>query len=306
MQIKVKRNAGLCLLQDGGRWGFRHLGVSISGPMDRSSFRWANWLLGNDANAAVVEITLGQTELEVTQPGQLVVTGADLAATLNGKSLELWSPFTVKEGDELLFTKPMNGLRAYLAVTGGWKAPSTLGSCSTHMRENLGGLCGEGLPLAQGDTLDSVGGDENILRSMPAWLIPDFNADYQYAVIPGFQFSDFAFGEREKLFNLDFKLSKDCDRMGYRLNGSEICASNQSLISEPVLPGAMQVPPDGQPIVLMADCQTLGGYPKLGRVFSLDLDRLSQQLPGKQINFRKISLHEAQNRAENFNLKFET
>ncbi len=306
MQIRLVRNTGLCLLEDGGRWGYRHLGVSVSGPMDRSSFRWANWLLGNDLNASVIEITLGRAQFNITQPGQLAVTGADLGATLNGESLELWVPFLVKEGDELVFSRPINGLRAYLATVGGWKAESVLGSCSTNMRENLGGLNGRGLPLVEGDLIESSGATENRSRMMREWLIPDFNADYQYAVIPGFQFAQFAFSEREKLFDSEFTLSKDCDRMGYRLSGSVVNSSNRSLISEPVVPGAIQVPADGQPIVLMADCQTLGGYPKLGTVFNLDLDRLSQKLPGQQVSFRKISLQEAQNRREAFNSKFET
>lgn len=306
MQIKINRNSGLCLLQDSGRWGYRNLGVSVSGPMDRSSFRWANWLLGNEHNAPVIEITLGRTQFHITQPGQMVATGADLDATLNGERLELWRPFTVKEGDELIFSKPLNGLRAYLATAGGWRAKSVLGSCSTNLRENLGGLNGRGLPLVEGDLIESVNAAANKSREMPEWLIPDFNADYQFAVIPGFQFAQFAFGEREKLFDAEFTLSKDCDRMGYRLSGSSISASNRSLISEPVVPGAIQVPADGQPIVLMADCQTLGGYPKLGTLFSLDLDRLSQKLPGKQVSFRKISLREAHNRSEIFNSKFET
>lgn len=306
MQIRLVRTTGLCLLEDGGRWGYRHLGVSISGPMDRSSFRWANWLLGNDLNASVIEITLGRTQFDITQAGQLVVTGADLDATLNGESLELWRPFVVKEGDELVFSRPINGLRAYLAAVGGWKAESVLGSCATSMRENLGGLNGRGLPLAEGDFIESGGATENRPREMREGLIPDFNADYQYAVIPGFQITQFAFGEREKLFDSEFTLSKDCDRMGYRLSGTVISASNRSLISEPVLPGAIQVPADGQPIILMADCQTLGGYPKLGTVFNLDLDRLSQKLPGQRVSFRKISLQEAQNRRETFNSKFET
>ena len=306
MQIRIKRNSGLCLLQDGGRWGYRHLGVSVSGPMDRSSFRWANWLLGNDPNAPVLEITLGRTQIDITQSGLLVVTGADLSATLNGRSLQLWRPFSVKEGDQLVFSKPLNGLRAYLGALGGWKAESVLGSCATNMREKLGGLNGQGLALLEGDLIESVGATENKPREMQNWLIPDFNADYQFAVIPGFQFSQFAFGERQKLFASEFTLSKDCNRMGYRLSGSEINASNRSLISEPVVAGAIQVPADGQPIVLMADCQTLGGYPKLGTVFSLDLDRLSQKLPGQKVSFRKISLREAHNRSEVFNSKFET
>lgn len=304
MQLKLELNTGLCLLQDSGRWGYRRLGVSSSGPMDRSSYRWANWLLGNPENAAVLEITLGKTQFKVTQPGWLVITGADLSASLNGNPLTLWQAFEVKAGDLLLFSKPRNGLRAYLATAGGWSAQNRLGSVATSMREKLGGLNGVGGAVEIGDCLTSNFSEPELTRVMPAWLIPDFNAASSFAVIPGFQYESFALHEREKLFNQSFELSKDCDRMGYRLMGVAIHSSNASLISEPVVRGAIQLPPDGQPIVLMADCQTLGGYPKLGTVFSLDLDRLSQRMPGQSLSFRKIAMAEVQKRYEAFESKF--
>lgn len=203
-------------------------------------------------------------------------------------------------GDILRFTKPVNGTRCYLSCAGVWAGEAMLGSIATNMRESMGGLTGGGKPLSSGDKLQANSSAVRVRKQIPKWLVPDFNQQLEFGVIPGFQFDQFAFAQREKLFACEYFLSKDCDRMGYRLQGEPITPRSGGLISEPVVSGAIQVPADGQPIILMADRQTLGGYSTLGAVFSLDRARLSQKIPGQSVKFRKMSLYEARNRRRVF------
>ena len=271
-------------IQDLGRQGYFRSGLSEGGALDEIAFRWANVLLNNPPNAACIEILMGNFEAEFEQATCIAITGADLGCTLNGQAVGNWQSLTVKKGDRIRFNSPVSGLRAYLAIAEGWQTPIQFGSRSTVLREKLGGLDGHKLQAGQQLAYQAnlVEAPKQILK--PQW-IPNYNAELILKVLPSYQYEQFSETAKRRFFTSEYSVSQRIDRMGYRLEGPAVMAANQQLISEGIAMGAIQVPPDGQPIVLLKDRQTIGGYPKLGCVGSLDCSLLSQQAPGKQVRF---------------------
>lgn len=291
----VEKTGPQASVQDGGRFGVRHLGLTQGGALDWLAQHWANWMLGNRLDAAVVEVTLGGLQLRCEGEGWLALAGADLGATLDGQLLDVWRPFKVRAGQQLCFASPRLGVRAYLAVPGGVQAPLLAGSCATVAREGLGGLDGRGSGLKADDRL-AWAGEACVVRAVPPALIPDLRAPAQLELILGAQASGFSGQSLFDAFNQAWTVDTRSDRMGLRLTGTALRYDGPGLVSEGIPLGAVQVPPDGQPIILLNDRQTIGGYPRLGALSPLALARLAQCLPGDTVHVWPQVAYAAQQR----------
>ncbi len=286
-RLTIEASTPLCLLQDAGRFGVRHLGVTQGGAADWCSMSWANWLLGNGLDVPVIEITLGGFTVLAEEDCLLALAGADLGAQIDGQPLAPWRSFKLGKGQTLRFTQPLLGARAYLAAPGGFAAPKVLGSSATVVREELGGLDGMGLSLAKGSAL-SYHGESLWVREVPVDLRPDLKSSAPLDLVLGAQIGQFSGQSLFDVFNSAWTLDSRADRMGIRLLGKALQYQGQPMISEGIPLGAVQVPPDGQPIVLLNDRQTIGGYPRLGALTPLALARLAQCLPGGQVRLRPV------------------
>ena len=283
-RLIIEASTPLCLLQDAGRFGVRHLGVTQGGALDWVSMSWANWLLDNALDAPVVEITLGGFTVQAEDYCLLALAGADLGAYVDERAISPGRSFILQKGQRLRFTQPCNGARAYLAAPGGFDAQAVLGSCATVVREALGGVDGCGKALAQGGRLaySGTGGAMKVLAN------PDVQSAASLDVIIGAQIGQFSGQSLFDAFNAEWSLDSRADRMGVRLLGTPLQYQGPSLISEGIPLGAIQVPPDGQPIVLLNDRQTIGGYPRLGALTPLSLARLAQCLPGEKVRLAPV------------------
>ncbi|MCC6077090.1 biotin-dependent carboxyltransferase family protein [Pseudomonas sp. GCM10022188] len=293
MSLVIERHGLLATLQDAGRFGVRHLGVGQGGGADWISQRWANWLLGNAPDAAVIEITLGGFSLVAEQDVCLALCGADLDAHLDDTPLAPWRSFVIRKGQRLSLNQARLGLRAYLAAPGGFQAPAVMGSCATVVREGLGGLHRDGRPLAEGERL-SWRGTSPAPREVPAERIPALDSRAPLAVVLGAQIGDFAGQSLFDAFNSDWTVDNRADRMGVRLLGPRLECRSRDMVSEGIPLGAIQVPADGQPIVLLNDRQTIGGYPRLGALTPLAVARLAQCPPGSVLRLSPVGLEAAQ------------
>ncbi|KHF24494.1 biotin-dependent carboxyltransferase family protein [Solemya velum gill symbiont] len=293
MSFEVLKPGHFSCIQDLGRVGYQHLGITTGGPMDEHAFSWANRLLGNSPNVAQVEITYGVLSLLAETDAMIAITGADLDARINDIHVAPWFSYSVAAGDRLEFNTPLSGLRAYLAVVGGFSATHKLGSCATVAREGIGGITGQGDYLTKGDRLNFDPHAHRSRATVPTWAIPDYDAQLALGVVPGYQAAQFPDDELEKFFSSSYEVTKNIDRMGYRLSGAAIDSGLDGIISEGICYGAIQVPGDGQPIILMKDRQTIGGYPKIGSLTALGAAQLSQRGPGASVNFYPITLYEA-------------
>ncbi|MCF8080361.1 MAG: biotin-dependent carboxyltransferase family protein [Desulfobacterales bacterium] len=280
-------------IQDRGRWGYQQMGLPVSGALDSLAFRMANLLVGNPATAAVIEFTIVGPQLAVMQEVDVAVTGADMQMKLNYKPVENWTTIRVKPGDLLTFQSVKTGCRAYLAVTGGIDVPEVMGSRSTFTGGRLGGF--HGRPLKKGDIVKT--GSWELLprpRRLPESYIPSYSDQVLLHAIPGPQ-DDFFREGLETLFGSEYTVSEKADRMGYRLEGPPVVQKEgapQSIISEPTMPGGIQVPADHQPIVLLVE-QTVGGYTKIATVISTDIPRIAQATPGDTFRFERCTVEEA-------------
>jgi biotin-dependent carboxylase-like uncharacterized protein len=287
-RLSIEASTPLCLLQDAGRFGVRHLGVTQGGALDWRSMSWANWLLGNRLDAPVIEITLGGFSVVAQEDCVLALGGADLGAQIDGEPLAPWRSFRLHKGQRLQFTQPILGARAYLAAPGGFDAPEVLGSRSTVVREEHGGLEGMGRPLNQGHSLSYSGNSLVLLRELPADRRPDLDLAAPLDLVLGAQIGEFSGQSLFDAFNSVWTLDSRADRMGIRLLGAALEYQGKPMISEGIPLGAVQVPPDGQPIVLLNDRQTIGGYPRLGALTPLALARLAQCLPGTTVRLKPV------------------
>ncbi|MFC3608060.1 5-oxoprolinase subunit C family protein [Stutzerimonas tarimensis] len=295
MSLRVERTLGLAQLQDGGRFGVRHLGVTQGGALDWVAQYWANWLLGNPLAAAVVEIPLGGLTLCAEADTTLALCGAELAASLDGVPLPAWASFAVRAGQRLEFGPPRQGVRGYLAAPGGFEAPGVLGACATVTREGLGGLHGDGRSLAVGDRL-AFAAAKRATRAVPPALRPEIEATAVLDLLPGAQIGDFAGLSLFEAFNAEWHLDARSDRMGARLRGPVLRYQGAPMVSEGIPLGAVQVPPDGQPIALLNDRQTIGGYPRLGALTPTAVARLAQVPAGSPVRLRPVAQGEARRR----------
>jgi len=294
--LRIIKPGFLTLLQDAGRSGVMHQGLACGGPMDRHAWAWANRLVGNPWNTTTLEISFGGLECVADVPLQICVTGARLPLALNGRPQPLWSTLQLNPGDCLTLGHPTSGVRSYLSVQGGFVLESGPGgSHATLVREGTGGLKGDGRPLQAGDCLPCrKTADQGAQRQIPDQWLPDYDAELVLDVILGAQVDRFPATSLDCFFRGLYRLTPQSDRMGARLSGPALAHNANQLISEGISLGAVQIPPDGQPIILLQDRQTIGGYPKLGAVTPRSLDALAQRMPGRDIRFRSIALYEAQ------------
>ncbi|BFU90882.1 MAG: urea carboxylase [Nitrospira sp.] len=295
--IIVVKGGWLTTVQDLGRYGYQQYGVPVAGAMDSFSAMVANRLVGNPDRAAVLELTLKGPELQFERDTVIAITGADLSPTINGSTVPLWQSILAPHGGRLSFGKQRTGTRAYLAVASGIDVPLILGSRSTHCASETGGLGGR--PLKQGDSLctgkpvKSV--KELIGNRLPDHLLPRYERSATLRILPGPQQDFFSEGSLTTLTEATYTVTPQSDRMGYRLTGPKVLRKrSMQFISDCTTMGALQVPPDGQPILLMADRQTTGGYPKIAVVISADLSLAAQLAPGDSVTFAPCTIAQAQ------------
>lgn len=291
-QLRIETSTALCQLQDAGRFGVRHLGVTQGGALDWVAMHWANWLLGNPLRAPVVEVTLGGFCVVAEQDCVLALAGADLDARVEEQPIAPWRSFALAKGQRLTLKQPKRGVRAYLAAPGGFQGEAVLGSCATVVREQLGGVDGQGSALGEGQVLAFADAAVS-LREVPEALRPRHQPKPVLDLVMGAQIGDFSGTSLFEAFNREWTLDSRADRMGIRLLGPQLVYQGAPMISEGIPLGAVQVPPDGQPIVLLNDRQTIGGYPRLGALTPLALAQLAQCMPGASVRFRAVVQDEA-------------
>ena len=286
MSLGVRRPGLFSTVQDTGRWGYQHLGVPVAGAMDVASHRLSNALVGNAPSAATLEITLTGPELECEETTLFAVTGAAFDLRLDGVEVPGNTACRAAAGQIISFGQRHAGARAYLSVAGGFGLPAVLGSRSTHVASRMGGL--DGRPLRTGDSLAVLQTNARFQEPgktcIPAFTIPTDGA--RVRVIVGPHQEMFSVEAVENFELIRYRLAPDSDRMGYRLEGERLeMADDMNLISSAVPVGSVQVPSGGLPIVLMADHQTTGGYPRIATVISADLSVLAQLKASDWIEF---------------------
>lgn len=284
----------LSSIQDNGRIGYRAFGMPVSSVMDRYASTMANILTGNGRGAAVVEMTLRGGRFSFPHEAYVAICGADMQARLNGKKIRNWSGFYVPAGSELAFGFALTGCRAYLAISGGILVPQVMGSRSTYLRAGIGGY--KGRALQAGDVLEIARVEDLPFRSneLAHSAVPTYGNNLSLRVILGPQDDLFTEGAVATFLNSDYTVSPRNDRMGYLLEGESIThKGGPDIVSDALCPGAIQVPGSGMPIVMMADCQTTGGYAKIATVIGPDLAMLAQAKAGDRVRFVACSDAEA-------------
>lgn len=310
MTLKIVTGGMQTTVQDRGRVGHQAQGVPVGGAMDRVALRLGNLLVGNDEGAAALESTLMGPAIAFERDALIALTGGDLEATIDGIAVPMWHPIWVERGTTLRFGRARAGCRAYVAVAGGIDVPLVFGSRSTYLRAQFGGV--DGRALKSGDILhtrDLCETSRRIVAALQApgrrivvarWsagasLRPGYADDVVVRVVRGAHFDCLTNGAQQMLFGATFRVSSASDRMGYRLEGAELALERPlELLSEGTTFGTVQLPPGGAPIVLMADAQTTGGYPRIGEVASVDLPLIAQLKPGDRLRFHLVSLDDAQ------------
>lgn len=276
-------------IQDGGRTGWRKYGISQGGVLDHPAMQTANMLVGNPPDSAVLEITLGQFCAEFQRDGWLALTGAGCHAELDGKPVWTGWRTAVKKGQRLTLSLPQRGMRSYLALDGGYVIDERLGSDSTDLKAGFGGFAGR--KLEEGDRLPL--GEPTRHFHQPAG-VRQLLWGNRVRALPGPEYHEFSAESQEAFWRSAWRLNPQSNRMGYRLQGQALQREvSRDLLSHGLLPGVVQVPPNGQPIVLMADAQTTGGYPRIACVIEADLYHLAQLRLGEPIHFVPCTLEEA-------------
>jgi antagonist of KipI len=311
MSITVLKPGMLSTLQDGGRYGFQHLGVPVSGAMDLFSHRIANILADNKTDEATLEITLRGPRLRFERDALIALCGADLSPTIDGVVAPEGKAVRVRGGSVLDFGDSVAGCRAYLAIHGGFDVPVVMGSRSTYDSARIGGL--DGRALRRGDVLSLgtakssayPGLARNLAASKRSFAAPKWAVNQHIEklgrslqivrIVAGRHWDAFPGASRDALTAGEFRMTADSNRMGCRLEGPSVIAGGpEEILSEAVTFGTIQIPPSGKPIVLMADRQTIGGYPKIAEVAGVDLHLLAQLRPGDRLRFELVSLAQAQ------------
>jgi antagonist of KipI len=300
MKMIVRRAGFLTSVQDLGRAGYRHAGVSLGGALDGFGLRVANLLVGNHESAAGLEITFGALQLRFTDERTVAWCGGEFDVEIGAVSLPAGHAARLRPDEELKFGKPQIGCRSWLAISGGVDVPAVLGSRSTDLRAQFGGM--EGRALRDGDELLL----KNFRQSQTAateristWTAPNewvspASRKPTLRFVRGMDWNRFTASTLQRFTTEAFAVSADSDRMGVRLDGPELeRADNPDLISEAVAPGTIQVPPGGKPILLLGDCQTIGGYPKIAHVITVDLGIAAQLRAGDVVRFSEVSLADA-------------
>ena len=302
MSLEIINNPILVMLQDKGRYGYSDIGVTNSGVMDEYAYYAANKMLGNSFDTNILEIAFSNVIFKANAPTQIAITGAICELFINDIPKQCWQTHNVKAGDIIKIGKILKGIRVYLGVFGGFDIKKEFGSNSTTIKENLGGLYGD--KLKKGDILAFKEISCSFDARFKKELIPSYEDELILRVVLSYQSDLFANEEKEKFFSNSFTVSNDFNRMGCKLNGASILCDVNGIISEGISFGAIQVPSDGQPIILLKDRQTIGGYPKIGSVLAIDCFKLSQVKANTKIRFSEISIDEATKKTRRFYSSF--
>ena len=316
MTLRILGAGLLTTVQDLGRATHQRQAIPVGGAMDAAALRVGNALVGNDDGAAALETTLIGPTIQFEEPSLMALTGADLDASIDGVAVPTWRPLCVPAGGTLRFGKPRVGCRTYVVVAGGIDVPLVFGSRSTYLRGSFGGYCGRALragdvvptgspsPLGRAIAASlrndhqpaSAAGAVTVARwSAGVTLRPPYTGEPTIRLMSGAHTDALSPDSRAALVSTSFRVSASSDRMGYRLDGQRLeLRDTLELLSEAVAFGTVQLPPGGGPIVLMADRQTTGGYPRVGEVASVDLPLVAQLKPGDRLRFRLVSLDDAQ------------
>jgi antagonist of KipI len=294
-EIIIQSPGLLTTVQDNGRYGFQRYGMPVSGAMDVFSLQLANALVGNKNNDACLETTIIGPEILFKAPGTIAVTGADMSPRKNGFPFSMNRTIIVKKGDVLSFGDLITGCRSYIAFGGGIETPVIMGSRSTYMRSKTGGI--EGRQLIAGDKLQ-IG--EKIRKPVINQIAPEFVPEYYHEqeirIVRGPEAGMFDSETFDMLLNCGYEVTANSDRMGYRLSGPSLIpvSGKADIISSGLSFGTIQVPGDGQPVILMADRPTTGGYNRIACVISVDHTLVAQMKPGDRIKFREVTCEEAE------------
>lgn len=283
--FKVKKPGVYGSIQDKGRVGFQRFGVPVSGPMDAYAFQYGHTILRNSPDDPALELFLGGLELEVLSDHRIVITGADLRAQIDGKEAPLWKTFSIYQGQTLKFAGPRSGSIAYVTPEGGFYSEEMLGSASVYPKGLLGS------PLQKDMILYArIHKKNGFQRGLIKSEIPEYSMNVKVKLWPSPHWNLFAPGSLEEFFQSAYTL-KAGDRMGYLLNGTPLKFKESSdILSEATQFGTIQVPNNGQPIILMADAQTIGGYATIGKIVNTDLWKVAQLRPGGKIKFSSTSV----------------
>ena len=307
MGIKIVQPGLLATIQDLGRYGVQKYGVIVGGAMDAISLRIANMLVGNCEEEGVLEVTLYGTSLLFESDELISITGGNLRPTVDGKEVPMWRPLLIRKGSVLKFHAAVSGCRAYVSFSGGIQVPIVMKSKSTYLRAGIGGF--QGRKLQKNDVFEcgkrTELGEElfqqlQIEPTCLSWSVNytsfvTFHKTKTIRVIRGSEYERFNEESIKNFLSTPYSISTQADRMGYRLTGQTVHLKEPfDLLSEGVTYGTIQVPSNGQPIILMADRQTTGGYPKIGQVITADLPSLAQMQATDTVHFQEVTLEEAQ------------
>ncbi|WP_407271074.1 biotin-dependent carboxyltransferase family protein [Radiobacillus sp. PE A8.2] len=297
MGLKIIEEGLLTTIQDLGRTGYQAFGFSVGGVMDPWAMQLANLIVNNDEKEAVLEMSFLGPSITFEANVVIALTGADMSPKINDQPIELYKPIPVKRGDTLQLRTAKTGLHSYLAVQGGMSIPAKLNSKSTAMNAQFGGF--EGRKLQVGDKIE-INTPASNQRKAFSWRLDPHLFNYMNSshevihFIEGRQYHWFSEESKSKFEHESFRITGRSDRMGYRLQGPTLELINQKeLLTEGTSYGTIQVPSSGEPIVLMADRQPTGGYPKIGQVIFADMPKLSQRRPNQAFTFKKYTLEEA-------------
>ncbi len=286
------------VIQDLGRYGYAHRGITPSGAMDEYAYRWSQKLLDNGLEANAIEVLLGGVLLKAHTSTTISVCGADLGFCINNKPMPIWRTYNIQKGDTIHLKQHKTGMRAYIAVKGGFKIAKIEGSYATTLRE------AKGKQLKQGDFLPCKEALLHESRRVKERLVPTYTKRLTLRLIPSYQHTLFEAECKEKFFTQHYRLSSQINAMGYRLEGEPLDTTLTNIISEGIGYGAVQIPQDGQPIILLKERQTIGGYPKMGTLLPLDAFRLAQMPIGATLTFESIELAKAQAKMRKFYTMF--
>ncbi|XPV67420.1 MAG: biotin-dependent carboxyltransferase family protein [Halarcobacter sp.] len=302
MSLEVLNNPIFTTLQDSGRYSYTHLGVTPSGVMDESAYLYANKMLLNPPQTNILEISFSNLILKVNGNTNIAITGAICEFFINDIKKKCWHTYSVKSGDILKIGKILEGSRVYLGVSGGFDIDKEFGSNSTTIKEKLGGLYGE--KLKKGDILPFKTTLDNHSKRLKEEYIPKYSDELTLRVILSYQEQNFSKEQKKKFFSSTYTITNDFNRMACKLSGEAIKCDINGIVSEGIAFGAIQIPSDGQPIILLKERQTIGGYPKIGSVLSIDCFKLAQMKVASKVRFEPISIEKAQQKLRLFYSSF--
>lgn len=294
MSIRVISGGLLTTVQDAGRVGYQEFGVPVSGAMDHRAMAVANLLVDNDENEAVLEVTFMGPKLVFTKDNCICITGGDLRPTLDGQAAPIYKAFAVKAGQTLAFIGPKTGCRAYIAFAGGLDLEPAMGSRSTYLKAKIGGY--KGRKLDKDDEIAFRNPVCELPRLASRFITPpEYPVTHMLRVVMGPQDDMFTEEGVKTFLSAEYTVTPQADRMGCRLDGEIVKhVKDGNIISDGISFGAVQVPSEGKPIIMLADRQTVGGYTKIATVISADLPAIAQAKPGEKVKFSKVSVKAAQ------------